>query len=219
MDEVIQILEELQKSELDSTINGLDYEKYVANKFSSIPGYKLVSNKEWRECYNEYRESYLKNDYDKVHNFQNITVASGKQDDKLVIVQPNGSQKCPDILFIRDKIGFFIEVKTIKTNSNTKPAWNEGIPRHGGFYIFKNSAAEKVTFFLANDIINVETLEVFRRYEEELKKVDKLFKPFFNSLGTWSGGHRPIHKDKNQYFSPYEQSFRESNVKNFLLSL
>lgn len=219
MDEVIQILEELQKNELDSTINGLDYEKYVANKFSSIPGYKLVSNKEWKSNYKEYRTSYLKSDYDKVHNFQNLTVASGNQDDKLIIVQPNGSQQCPDILFIRDKIGFFIEVKTISSNIYTTPAWNSGKPRHGGFYIFKNSAAKKVTFFLGKDVMNEETHEVFRRYNEALKKVDKDFEHFFLSIGTWSSGNRTIHHDKNQYFSPYEQSFRESNVKNFLLSL
>jgi hypothetical protein len=126
----------------------LDYEKYVANTFSSIPGYKLVYNKEWKSNYKEYRTSYLKSDYDKVHNFQNLTVASGNQDDKLVIVQPNGSQQCPDILFIRDKIGFFIEVKTISSNIYTTPAWNSGKPRHGGFYIFKNSAAKKSNILL-----------------------------------------------------------------------
>ena len=220
MNKIIKVLENLQIKDLDETIIGNAYEEYVATKLIEElhPNFKLIYSDVWKEQYKEYRKSYLSCDYENIHNFENITLASGKQSDNLIIHQPNGSQRSPDLLVIKDKKGFFIEIKTSKTN----PAWNSGRLHSAGIYVFKNYKKKDVTFFLKRDVIDNLLDQTINEILEEQKKLSEKYTKLLNKYSTksfnWKYDTRAIFQDKNDYFGSLKQ-LRESNVKNFLLSL
>lgn len=217
MNKIIQILQDIKEQENDDKIIGSKYEEYVASKLS-LANLKYISSDVWKRDYKEYRKSYLTSNYDFLHNFTNITLESGKQDDNLVIHQPNGSQRSPDLLIIKNKIGFFVEVKTGKIN----PAWNSGRLHDAGLYIFKNYKLKQVTYFLKSDIIDSCLSRILDEALQEQYKIKekytKLLKQYSIPTSKWTYDNRAIFQDKNDYFGSLKLR-REDNVKNFLLSI
>lgn len=219
MNNIIKTLKYLQKHEVDEKVTGTNYENYVAETILEHDKDLLfVSNEEWKTNYSEYRTSYLNCEKEHLHNFKNLTLASGKQADNLVIYQPNGSQQSPDILIIKNGLGLFIEVKTSKSN----PAWNSGRLYNSGFYIFKNYKLKEVTFFTKDTVIDKLLDSVIDELTNKIKSLTKEYTSIFDKYSTkefnWNYDFRPILQDKNDYFGPL-RNHRENKVIHFLSSI
>ncbi len=143
--------------------NGKMFENFVKDKFISI-GYTDVSSKKK----NIYKN--LIDDIKKVYN-SNMTIPNTRsyKCEKILIQQPNGSQKTPDLLLVdisKDVIQFQpIEVKTGK-NSAT---WNNTYPKQDWIYIF--SGNNGVTYFLGSSLITDDVVKIFEEYKEIRKKL------------------------------------------------
>lgn len=143
--------------------NGKVFENFVKDKFVSIGYTDMTSEKKGR--YKNLIDTIKKN-YDECLQIQNT---NNYKCEKMLIQQPNGSQKPPDLLLIEittDMIQFQpIEVKTGKDNAT----WNNTYPKNDWIYIF--SGRNGVTYFSGKSLISNDIVKIFDEYKELRKKL------------------------------------------------
>lgn len=142
--------------------NVSDFLKSKDCSFRSIDDYKTqLSDKTKREL-KKYKE-IDNNDERKSYRFETK--------ENLIIYQPFGSQRSPDILIISNHCAFFLEHKS---SNNGSIMWNSSYPIFGGCYVYHNSKENYSTFFSYNVIISDTHVLVFDKFSDDHKKlVDK----------------------------------------------
>jgi hypothetical protein len=172
--DIFGIMESLKEFKNDTTdkentqSNGKMFEDFVKTKCVSI-GYVDVSSEKKKDPYKNLLQE-IKQVYTECLSIPNI---SNYTCEKILIQQPNGSQKTPDLLLIeitKDSIQFQpIEVKTGKDYAT----WNNSYPKNDWIYIF--SGKEGITYFLGKSLITENVIKLFEEYKELRKKLKNEF--------------------------------------------
>lgn len=95
----------------------------------------------------------------------------------MIVNNPCGSQRWPDILIIKDNVAYPLEIKTCKMN---KPKMNSGMFRLNTLYavVLKDSDIKKRQFRLmfGEEMISFHEIKEDRKFKEEVYKLEQLYK-------------------------------------------
>ncbi|MGL6097997.1 MAG: hypothetical protein ACRC0G_00090, partial [Fusobacteriaceae bacterium] len=93
--------------------------------------------------------------------------------DNTFICQPFGSQSYPDILIFKNNRIIPLEIKFSATNS--KPMWNNSLPRQSGYYIM--ALSKEFTFIKGSQVITKEMetkLKTMGKICQEISKTENV---------------------------------------------
>ena len=189
--------------ELGSENKSKDFEYYVIDQLCKNLGFDYIEDSIWNKNYKEYKKVSLSGSDD----FSNCKTTH--KNDDIIICNPNGSQRSPDIMIIHNKHALRLECKTSKTGSSV---WNSGLPKKNHVYIFNAYEKEDISYALGQDLISdkeIENLNVMSSIVHYLSDGVK-----FNS--KWNYYPRAMFNLNENQCSCSERKQREINVENFI---
>lgn len=179
-----------------------DFQDTVFNKFKKdIQFDRCITHETWKETslYKEHRK--LANKY--IFDFSKLSaiVDNGQTIKTILIKNPNGSQKWPDLLVVKNNIGLPIEIKSAKDD---KIVWNGGLPRKNSIYIFNCHGKMRTICFLGQHAItDKERLEL---------KLTSLQSSMNNKeCGSWSFFSRAMYNDTKHYLGNLDKATQMMN--------
>lgn len=189
--------------ELNSENKSKDFEYYVIDQLSKNLGFEYIDDSVWNKKYKEFKKESLSGSDD----FSNCY--SAYKDDDIIVCNPNGSQRSPDIMIIHNKHALRLECKTSKNGSSV---WNSGLPKKDHVYIFNAYEKEDISYALGQDLISEDEIENLNMISSIVHHLSGKVK--FNS--NWNYYPRAMFNlNENQCSCP-ERSLREYNVEGFL---
>lgn len=218
--------------------------KFIDNGFSvadkkSIPALTAEIFKEWADVGFKpigFLEERTNKEYKqkkwiaKTKRFKDMPLGS-------FIQQPCGSNKFPDFL-IRDFDGRFLilEAKSGKKQDSKEqdddatiraPMWNDNLPKYNEvIYVYSNEKNNKTTIALGQDVIDLEVIDLRRKYDEERNIIDMKYKPLVEAADKknrgWHITSRPQNfqsggSEKTDWFHHESRVECENNVLIFAL--
>ena len=137
------------------------------------------------------------------------------------IVQPNGTQKSPDIRVILDD-GNVLDIEC-KSTKGTCPMYNSGLPKQNVFYILCSERYNETTIYLGDDVVRRVHRDLYNNLNDELHKVLEIFRknPEWNDNERGFDYYiRPMYTqkgnaNKKDYFKHYNRVRCEQNVINW----
>jgi len=129
--------------------------------------------------------------------------------ENMIISQPNGSQKAPDVLLILNRKALKIEYKKIK--SKGKPKFNSGLPDKQTIYLF--SSVEGNTFFKGSSIISDKDRSILTSSRKEIaEQCEHIL------CDGWQVYHRPDYTPRHNFYG-IDRDTTELAVLNYIDSL
>lgn len=154
---------------------GKQFEKNILEFLTDDASYINVSTSKFR---NNRSFSALKSELQDMNDSKNVfhndkfkDITQGR---RVVLFQPFGSQQYPDFLLMNDEYIVPLEIK-YSTKKGSKPTWNSGLPRSGGFYIFGSYLNSDATFFDGDSLIDP-------KVRSSLVRIFDLTNDFLNDL-------------------------------------
>ena len=201
MDTNKKILKTLK--ELNSENKSKDFEYYVIDQLSKNLGFEYIEDSLWNKHYKEFKKESLSgsDDFSKCY--------SGYKDDDIIICNPNGSQRSPDIMIIHNKHALRLECKTSKNGCSV---WNSGLPKKDHVYIFNAYEKEDISYALGQDLISEDEIENLNMMSSIVHHLSGEVK--FNS--KWNYYPRAMFNLNENQCSCLERNLREYNVECFV---
>lgn len=208
-EKIIGTLNDILK--VGASSKGDNFEDTVFTKLKGNINFdKCVTHENWKETglYSKYRirANTLNFDFSDLPDI----IDNGQLLNTLLIHNPNGTQKWPDILIINNKKGFPIEIKSSKGDVIM---WNGGLPRKNGLYIFNCYGPMITTCFMGQHIISdQQTLEM------KLASVSASMNN--TNSNDWEFYSRPMYNYKGKYVKDDEiMRNRENSSISYIGSL
>jgi len=213
---LVDIFDKITNTGAGASSTGNNFEQTIYTLLKSgLSGFVFVSNKQWRQkggIFEEYAKRAMKNNFD----FSDLLVPSDGKFvyNRIIVENPNSTQRWPDSLVIFNGIGLPIEIKSTKTD---RIVWNGGLPRFDAIYIFNCWGIPRTTTFLGQDVITQEVRKI-------LMDAERHEKALLNKVKTgderWEYYSRPMYLGNEKYFkSELTVTQREERVKDFIINL
>lgn len=138
--------------------------------------------------------------------------------ERLIVKEPNGTQKFPDAIILHNGCILAFE---FKTNKKDHILWNGGLPRAGAIYFFNGGGrgkTEGTTSFLGQHVITMETHGCL----EIIHVIVKLVVDILNDkLGMrfWSYFARKAHNNSFKYLESSDRLKRETECDSYVRAL
>jgi len=139
------------------------------------------------------------------------------------ILQPGGSQACPDIL-VYDFTDRFVAVECKSGKGQGAPMWNDSLPKPDVVYVLASGTLNSTTVFLGRDVITKELCDTQAEMLEKLNEIVNEYKEQFEKLDNFNRGWDPKLRpqnfqkgaDKGNYFKHTNKAACESNVLGYV---
>lgn len=203
------------KNDEETQKNGKKFENYVRDRLIKIGYSKFEIDEEdkvFKQMLADIRANFkntnrIRNDY------------RDMQAKKILIQQPWGSQKTPDLLLL-DITREWIHIQPIEVKSGKKSAtWNNTYPVKHWIYIFNGTKG--VTYFKGENLITQKVTELFEEYKTKRIELTKQYNEMLEKIGeAWKlvDYFKFEHTSGVDYRGDEEEcSRRENAVKDMLL--
>lgn len=182
-----------------NTMNTINYEFVLCNYLSENTGLDIVHSTSFKKNYpqaNAETQAYERTNAELTPE----TLVFNSTVPDMIVHEPNNSQRWPDLMVIKNGVGYPIEIKTSKTT----PKMNSGMFRSNCLYVVLHKTFERrhrVAY--GKDFISKADIILSRHEREQAMRLVKTFKVT---------GFRPVHDTLDYNYFPDDFISRNEKV-------
>lgn len=138
-----------------------------------------------------------------------------------MVLQPNGKNDWPDILFVWRSFRLSIEAKA---SNNGGIVWNGGLPQSGGLYFYSRTGGKRAgirgtTYFIGDDAISTAERDHLLRCHKALNRLAARYNSKMPPNSLWEYYPRAMYNEAALHWNWDKRSKLENSAELFITNL